>query len=145
MFKKGDPVLHPQHGAGIVTKTQTWEVSGVERRYYCIELVNASGMLMIPIEHAEVSGLRRANSNPDSIATIFARSPEILDSDYRTRHIDVAAKVHSGDPELVAQALRDLIWRKQVDKLSMRDEQLKEEAHALLVSVSNSCELVSRL
>lgn len=135
MFKQGDAVLHPQHGAGIITAVETCEVAGVERTYYYIELINDSGMLMMPIEQADESGLRPTKSRPDAILAVLSRNPEELASDYRKRHSNIEAKVHSGDPKLVAQALRDLAWRKAVDKLSMRDEQLKEKAQTLLASI----------
>jgi RNA polymerase-interacting CarD/CdnL/TRCF family regulator len=98
MFKKGDPIVHPRHGAGIVADVQMWEMDSVERRYYCIELSSGQGMLMVPVDQAE------------------------------------AAKVRSGDPKLVAQALRDLAWREHDTSLTSRDMQLKAEAQELLAS-----------
>jgi RNA polymerase-interacting CarD/CdnL/TRCF family regulator len=134
MFKKGDPIVHPRHGAGIVADVQMWEMDSVERRYYCIELSSGQGMLMVPVDQAEESGLRPAMADSDAIIAILSDGPQELAADYRERQAHIAAKVRSGDPKLVAQALRDLAWREHDTSLTSRDMQLKAEAQELLAS-----------
>ena len=133
-FKKGDAVVHSCHGAGRVVNIQTWQVGDSEGRYYCIELASGEGTLMIPIEQAEEAGLRLAISNSDAIVEVLLDKPQELDEDYRARQSHLADKIHSGDPRLVAQALRDLVWREKVDSLSSKDAKLKAEAQDLLAS-----------
>jgi CarD family transcriptional regulator len=134
MFKKGDPIAHPRHGAGIVRDVQAWQMDGIKRRYYCIELASGQGTLMVPVDQAEEIGLRAAIIDPVAIVAILSAGPQELAADYRERQARIAAKVHSGDPKLVAQALRDLAWREHADNLTSRDMQLKAEAQELLAS-----------
>ena len=135
MFKKGDLILHPQHGAGTVTSIRTCKVGGVRRRYYSIKLVNASGTLMIPVDQAETTGLRQLDDDVDRIVSVLREEPEKLAADHRKRQARLTAKIHSGDPKLMAQALRDLVWRETDEKLSMGDEQLRNMAQALLAGI----------
>lgn len=135
MFKKGDAILHPQHGAGTLTKIKRVKVEGVERRYYCINLTSDWGTLMIPVEKADESGLRELTGDMTTIEGVLESEPQELSKDYRLRQSRVAEKIHSGDTSQVAQALRDLAWRAKTSKLSLRDEQLRDKAQALLSSL----------
>jgi CarD family transcriptional regulator len=132
MFKKGDLVVHPYHGGGIVEDLQTQRVGGVEHRYYCIELASGDGTLMIPVDQAEEAGLRPALLDMDMIIAVLSDDPQELSADYRERHGRLAAKIHSGDPALVAQVLRDLAWREHASYLTSKDERFKGEAQEML-------------
>lgn len=133
VFKEGDPIVHPSHGAGRVVAIKTWLVDGVERRYYSIELVNDHGMLMIPIEQAEEAGLRRATVDRGNLYDLLNEEPNELDSDHRKRQAEVADRIRSGDAGLVTEALRDLAWREHTDSLTERDQKLKAEAEQLVI------------
>jgi CarD family transcriptional regulator len=135
MLKKGDSVVHPNHGAGVLKEIQTWRVSGIERQYHCIELVSGRGTLLIPIDHVEEAGLLPVPSDAAPIIAVLSDKPEALPDDYQKRKLDVAARVHSGDTALLAGVLRDLTWRDREKKLSDGDSQLKAEAQELLAGV----------
>jgi CarD family transcriptional regulator len=135
MLKKGDAVVHPNHGAGVLESTQTWQVSGVERQYHCIELVNGRGTLFIPTDRVEEVGLILIPSSASPIVSVLFDEPQELTDDYQKRKANLVAKIHSGDILLVAEALRDLAWRKRETKLSGGDEQVKAEAQELLAGV----------
>lgn len=133
VFKEGDPIVHPNHGAGRIVSIKTWEINGVTRQYYNIELMNDHGMLMIPIEQAEEAGLRRATVDSERLTAVLNSEPNELDGDHRKRQADIAERIHSGDAELVTEALRDLAWREHTGNLTERDQKLKAEAEALVI------------
>ena len=134
MFKKGDLVVHPNHGAGIVVDIREIKLGETQRSCYCIDLVAGSGTLMVSVEDALDTGLCNA-VEPDDITDVLCAKPEELDDDYRTRQIDVTQKVHSGDATLVAEVWRDLAWRKHTSKLSDGDARLMDKAGKLLASI----------
>nr|MBN1228284.1 hypothetical protein [Anaerolineae bacterium] len=135
MLKKGDAVVHPDHGAGVLGDMQTWQVSGVERRYHCVELINGKGTLCIPVDQVEEAGLVPIPDDTSPIIDVLDDEPQELDKDYRKRQANLLAKVHSGDIALVAEALRDLAWRKRDTRLSGGDTRLKDEAQEMLAGV----------
>lgn len=135
MLKKGDAVVHPGHGAGVLTGTQTRKVSGVKRNYHRIDLVSGRGTLFIPEDQVEESGLLPVPGNARSIVFSVFDAPQELSNDYRERKANIADKIHSGDIVLVAEALRDLAWRERETKLSDGDSRLKAEAQELLAGV----------
>lgn len=132
-FKEGDPIVHPSHGAGRIIAIKTWQVGGVERQYYNIELLNDHGMLMIPVEQAEESGLRRATVDPGNIYDVLSAEPQSLDKDHRKRQAEVTSRIRSGDAGLVTEALRDLAWREHTASLTERDQKLKAEAEQFVI------------
>lgn len=133
LFKEGDAIVHPSHGAGRIIAIKRWEVDGVERQYYNIELVNDHGVLMIPVEQAEEAGLRRATVDASDLYDVLGEEPNELDSDHRKRQAEIADRIHSGDAVLVTEALRDLAWREHTDSLTERDQKLKSEAEQLVI------------
>lgn len=137
MLKKGDPILHPHHGAGVVISLSMFQVGGLSRQYYEVQLVSGKGTLSIPVEQAEESGMRLAEMAVDmsDIHKVLTSKPRKLPGDYRERQARILKKIQSGDLKAVAQALRDLEWRDYVDKLSSKDLELKLRARDLLASL----------
>lgn len=135
MFKVNDQVVHPNHGVGLLTKIQTMTVAGVERHYYCIELADGKGELMLPVKQALEAGLRAATSDPETILIdVLNRNPEPLPEDYRKRHDQILSKIQSNRFDLIVEALRDLAWYEHKAKLSKVDLKLRMHAKKLLVS-----------
>lgn len=117
-FEVGDAVIHPVRGVGVVTEIRELGTDGEIQRYYNIKLLNQPRTnLMIPITKAEERGLRPTvkEARLDQIWHVFEAPPEILPDDYRVRHRMMREKVRSGDVLEVAEAVRDMAWRKQQD------------------------------
>ena len=58
MFRIGDKIVHPMHGAGIVDQIVTRKVNGVLRDYYSLKL--APGGYAGDDPHGELWGDRRS-------------------------------------------------------------------------------------
>lgn len=132
-FKVGDAIVHPNHGAGRIVAIDSWNIAGVERKYYSIELINDHGTLMIPVDQAEEAGLRAATSDPGTIYAVLTEDPQQLDSDHRKRQAATSDKIRSGDAREITEALRDLAYREATNSLTERDQKLKAEAEDLLI------------
>lgn len=134
MFKKGDFVMHPGYGAGMVTDVRRITVSGQKRRYYFVDLMDGERSLMIPVEEAEAVGLGPV-VDEETILAVLRSDPDELAKDYRTRQSRMEKKIYSGDLEKVAEALRDLSWRRRNTQVSIKDGILLDKAKRLLASV----------
>ena len=51
MFRVGDKIVHPMHGAGVVDEIVTRKVDGVLRDYYSLKLPIGGMQVMIPTDH----------------------------------------------------------------------------------------------
>ena len=58
MFRIGDKIVHPMHGAGVVDGIVQRKVNGVVRDYYTLKLPIGGMLVMIPTDHCEQIGVR---------------------------------------------------------------------------------------
>src|SRR5436305_13546576 len=59
LYKVGDKVVYPHHGAGTVVKKEVREVLGEKREYMTIQIQHNDMVVNVPTENAERVGLRR--------------------------------------------------------------------------------------
>jgi CarD family transcriptional regulator len=59
LYKVGDKVVYPHHGAGTVVKKEVREVLGAKREYMTIQIAHNDMVVNVPTENAERVGLRR--------------------------------------------------------------------------------------
>jgi len=62
MFKVGDKVVYPMHGAGIIESIEEREVLGEKHQYYVMHLPVGNMKLFIPLNNVENLGLRQVIS-----------------------------------------------------------------------------------
>ena len=113
MFKKGDLVSHRHYGVGTVINIRRMRVTADERVYYVISLADGE-RLLIPAKQAEQLGLS-AIVRSEAIINVLSDAPESLADDFRLRRTEIDRKMDSGDPLRVAEVLRDLTWRRNVE------------------------------
>jgi RNA polymerase-interacting CarD/CdnL/TRCF family regulator len=135
-FKTGDAVFHPVRGAGVVTGIKDRKWDGEKRRYYMIDLLGHPGTkVMVPESNAKAIGLRHAMSQTKlkKVWRVLRGDPHKLPKDHKDRYAMIAEKLHTGDTFEVAEAVRDMAWRrKQEGKLTTRGKRIYEEAVMLL-------------
>jgi len=136
VFKTGDAVFHPVRGAGVVTGIQDRKWDGEKRRYYTIELLGHPGTrVMVPESTAKKIGLRHAMSqaNLKKVWHVLRGDPHKLPKDHKDRYAVIEEKLHTGDTFEVAEAVRDMAWRrKRVGKWTTRGKRIYEQAVMLL-------------
>ena len=59
VFKKGEKVVYPAHGVGVIDDIQLKVISGTERRFYMLKILDSEMTIMIPTENVDAVGLRR--------------------------------------------------------------------------------------
>lgn len=133
MFKTGDKVVHPKHGSGVVTDRRTMMYQDAEREYFCIELMDGRGSVMIPVDRVEETGLREPIRDTGLIMQVMNTTPEVLTDDNHLRQTGIETRISSGSALLLIQVLRDLCWRETTQHLSPTDKKLKESVLAKLM------------
>src|SRR5712664_4219505 len=58
-FKIGEKVVYPAHGVGVIEGVQTKVISGSERKFYMLRIIDSDMTIMIPTENVQSVGLRR--------------------------------------------------------------------------------------
>jgi CarD family transcriptional regulator len=141
MFQVGDKIVHPQHGAGVVSAIERDVIQGFGS-YYVIDLAAYNRTLMIPVDKADRIGMRSI-SGPDTMSEVLAMltgEPSSLPGNYTQRQIRLGERLKSGDVFEVAQVMRDLAFRGQQKHLTTQDSGFLEQARRFLASELALCQ-----
>ncbi len=136
MFKIGDQIVHPMHGAGFIEGVEMQTVGGVQREYYDISLLGGKIRLKFPVENSGIVRLR---------PLVDAKRAQELMHHFNTLQIDMSGpwskrykenidRIKNGDPEEVVEVIKTLMLRDKMVGLSTGDRQMMVMAKNILCS-----------
>jgi CarD family transcriptional regulator len=136
MFEVGDKVVHPHHGAGVVTRREARVVLGEEREYLTIHIPLTDLLLNVPSDGAEAVGIRRVvgGSVLDDLARTLTAGDIELEGNWNRRFRRNRDKLKSGDVFEVAEVIRHLAVRDRGRGLSSGERQLYAKAKRQLAA-----------
>lgn len=136
MFAVGDKVVYPMHGAGLVEKIEDRQILGETRSYYIIRVKSGNMQIMVPVRGAEEIGLRFVvkPTKFDEIYKVLGSASTPMDDNWNRRNRDNMEKLKTGDPEQVAEVIRNLVRVDRVKKLSTGEKKLLNTARQILCS-----------
>ncbi len=110
MFKIGDKVVYPMHGAGIIEGIEEKEILGKNKRYYIVRLPTKNMKVMLPTDNIENLGLRDVVEETaiDEVFDKLSGEQSEMSSNWNRRYRNNMEKVKSGDILDVAEVVRDL-------------------------------------
>ena len=100
MFRKGDTVVHPEHGAAVIEELRDREFLGEKRKYLVLRVVYGDLTLMVPVDSAEEVGLRQVMSKSEvkKILKVLTEDETSSAANWSRRFKNNLEKLHSGDP-----------------------------------------------
>ena len=106
----GDALVHPAHGVGQFDGIDADEFDGTRLEFLRLFFAERRLTVRVPLAKAERNGLRRpmARETLDRVTEILGAAPRSTRTIWARRAVELAAKVNSGDPVVVAEVLRDL-------------------------------------
>lgn len=136
MFRKGDTVVHPEHGAAVIEELKDREFLGEKKKYLVLRVVYGDLTLSIPVESAEEVGLRQVVSKNEvkKILKVLAEDETTMAANWSRRYKNNLEKLHSGDPYEVAEVLRNLAIREREKGLSAGEKRMIQKARQILIS-----------
>lgn len=135
-FMIGQSVIHPAHGAGTIVAFQEKELVKGFQRYYVIEFIRNRLKVHLPEPRLEQIGVRPVMPAGliFSVFETLESFPVDLPDEFRLRRSHIHKQIHSGYPNQVASAVRDLTWRDSAKYLTEADREALEEARAMLIT-----------
>ncbi|AEG58564.1 CarD family transcriptional regulator [Desulforamulus ruminis] len=136
MFKIGDKVVYPMHGAGVIEAIEEKEVLGEKRQYYILRLPIGDMKVMIPINNSGDVGLREI-IDPEEIKTVIGvlqGQTTVMSTNWNRRYRANLEKIKSGDIFEVAEVVRNLLTRDKEKGLSSGERKMLENARQILIS-----------
>ena len=115
-FQVGETVVHPDYGAGVITEIQERHALGPSKRYYSIELLgDPQTTVMVALDKEVSVGLRQPipKARLGRLWRILRAEPEVLPDAHKERYAVIEGKLEEGDIFQIAEAVRDLAWRRE--------------------------------
>ena len=136
MYKIGDKVVYPMHGAGIIESIEEKEILGEKRQYYILKLPVGDMKVMIPISNCREIGLREVidSDGVQKVMGILGDNSSNMSTNWNRRYRANLEKIKSGDVYEVAEVVRNLINRDKEKGLSSGERKMLENARQILIS-----------
>ncbi len=136
MFIKGDMVVYPAHGVGIVKDIEKKEFGGASHSFYVLEILENGMRVMIPVDTSSSVGLR-AIVDENQVGEIFdilaEKDVELGSQTWNRRYREYMEKIKTGSVYEVAAVLRDLFLLSIDKDLSYGERKMLDTAKNLLV------------
>jgi len=136
LYKVGDKVVYPHHGAGTVVKKEMREVLGEKREYMTIQIQHNDMVVNVPTENAERVGLRRVISEEmvTKVVKALSGSGTQMPKNWNRRFKHNRDKMKTGDIFELAEVVRNLSLRDHEKGLSTGEKQMFVKAKKILAS-----------
>ncbi len=142
LFKKGDKVVYPKHGVGIISEVQDKRIAGTSQQFYLITFVDNGSKAkdmkaMVPVAQADSVGLRKVvdKKTVDKVYDILRdRNFKVGTQTWNRRYREYSQKINTGSVFEIAEVIRDLSVLSNKKELSFGEKQMLENAKTLLAS-----------
>src|SRR5581483_8991832 len=136
LFKVGDKVVYPHHGAGTVVKKEQREALGQKREYLTIKILHNDMTVNVPCENAEAVGLRRVIDEQmvEKVLKALQGSGTVMPKNWNRRFKHNRDKMKTGDIFELAEVVRNLSLRDHEKGLSTGEKQMFVKAKKILAS-----------
>jgi len=152
VYRKGDTVVHPEHGAAVIEDLRERDFLGEKKTYFVLRLAYGDLTLSIPADNTQAVGLRKVVAksevqkvladlreviNDEEVEEVFAvlRKKEArMPTNWSRRYKNHVEKLKSGDIYQVAEVVRNLSIRDKDKGLSAGEKRMLNRARQILVS-----------
>lgn len=136
MFKIGDKIVYPMHGAGIITEVQNKEVLGVKKDYYILKMPMGEMKISIPVDKINDMGIRfvAKEETINSLRDILKNSAVKFPSNWNKRYKENLEKLRTGDIKETAVVYKGLYELDSKKGLSMIEKKVLNTSRKMLIS-----------
>ncbi len=136
MFKIGDYIAHPMHGAGVIESIVTKKINGTERDYYVLKLPVGDMIVMVPVIGCEDIGVRSiiSRGEAEKVFDAFKELEISMTQNWNKRYRENMDKIKSGNLTDVAAVVKGLMRRDGERGLSTGERKMLHSAKQILIS-----------
>lgn len=134
MFRIGERVVHPIHGAGIIDDIVQERIAGKLQEYYVFKAPSNGLVLKIPVAG---SAIIRPIMTHQEVEALFERIPTIsaaVNSNWNKRYQENVSRLKSGDLNQVVQVIKSLMYRGSQRALSTGEWKMLHNAKQIIIS-----------
>lgn len=137
MFKIGDKIVYPMHGAGTIVGIEKKKILGDTHEYYILEMPAGNVKVMVPVKNAEEIGVRNVLTEEyvDEVIDVFKNYiGEKYDNNWNKRYRENIERMKKGDLKEIAKIAKALLVRDREKALSNAERKMFVNAKNILFS-----------
>lgn len=136
MYRIGDKVVHPMHGAGVIDSIVQRKVNGEQKDYYLLNLSGGTMTVMIPTDNTGEIGVRPIITSSEAVNVLSAMGTIEVDmtQNWNRRYRENMVRLKSGDLLEVARVVKGLMLRDNERGLSTGERKMLHTAKQILIS-----------
>ncbi len=134
-FKVGDKVVHPHHGAALITRQVEQEVVGESRSYFELQVATEQLTVFVPV--TSMNDIIRpviSKTAATKVMRIFKEDPQSSGNNWSRWYKVLNEKMTSGDIYQVAEVVRDLTYSQHTKGISPALKRMLSRARVTLTS-----------
>lgn len=136
MFKIGDKVVYPMHGAGVIEGIEEKEILGEKRKYFIMRMPIGDMKVMVPVDNVEDVGVREIINEDDfkNVMSILRDDKSSMPQNWNRRYRANMDRIKSGDIFEIAAVVRNLLMLDTEKGLSTGERKMLSSAKQMLLS-----------
>lgn len=136
MFEIGDKIVYPMHGAGIIEAIEEKEILGEKRNYYVLRMPIGEMKVMVPINNADVVGIRPVIDSEEvgQVFRVLQAEDSPMSTNWNRRYRHNMEKIKTGNIFELAEVVRNLSVRDKEKGLSTGEKKMLDNARQILLS-----------
>lgn len=137
LFKEGDKISYPMHGAGYIDTIEEKLFLDEKRSYYVLRFSDGDIKVNVPVESAEKAGLRKiiTPAEYELVIQSFKAKDDVEEStNWNRRNRENLEKMKSGNVFEIAAVIKSLLKRESKKNLSSSEKKMLGTSMQILVS-----------
>ena len=136
MYTKGEMVVYPIYGAGIIEDIQINIIDGENIAYYVLVLPIGELKILVAVENADKVGLRQVMLSNDlqNLMICTKNRPLAMQDNWNLRYKEHMEMIKSGNLQDIAEVFRNLRLREKAKGLSSAEKKMLSNVKQILLS-----------
>jgi len=136
MYKIGDKIVYPMHGAGIIEAIEEREIFEETKPYYIMQIVSEGLQILIPVDKVDDIGVRTIvnQSVIDEMIESLKLPMDVMEKNWNRRYREHLERLKTGDIFEVAKVVKNLILLDRLKGLSTGEKKMLNNARNFIVS-----------
>ncbi len=136
MYKVGDKIVYPMHGAGIIEAIEEREIFDEVSTFYIMQIVSEGLQILIPTDKVDEVGLRDIVSREviDEVLETMKTPMDEMEKNWNRRYRNHLEHLKTGDIFEVAKVVKNLILLDRKKGLSTGEKKMLNNARNFIVS-----------